>query len=392
MIDFISFKFEPSPLMSFTLSLGNYAILLAIFYIAKQNKLINNQLFILSIIMLLSPFLMNGLLFPWTQLPDQTKYLAITNHIRQNLFSLEIFNFIISDLKLRLPGIFFGISPLLTTENFQSIGFINRFFFILTFIFLIKKKYLSLNLKLLIILSPSLMVYSSVALRDNLILLAMIWSVYFLMNKSYILLILTVTFLFFVKVQNFLILIFFYWIFMTFTNHKYKKFKLFLKILALGFIISCFYFSDQLLEIVDNLRYGLYAEHIGYENILAEPSYKSLTFDANLILMLLKSNVSFLFSPIDQLNSFFNIITFLEVIAIYFIMIKSFRDGLKIEKIKNLTRIWIVVFIGCISLYSLFIFNAGQLSRYRIVLLFFVLIGYEIHKSYYIQKQKLKEI
>ena len=108
--------------------------------------------------------------------------------------------------------------------------------------------------------------------------------------------------------------------------------------------------------------------------------------------MLLKSNVSFLFSPIDQLNSFFNIITFLEVIAIYFIMIKSFRDGLKIEKIKNLTRIWIVVFIGCISLYSLFIFNAGQLSRYRIVLLFFVLIGYEIHKSYYIQKQKLKEI
>ena len=236
------------------------------------------------------------------------------------------------------------------------------------------------------------MVYSSVALRDNLILLAMIWSVYFLMNKSYILLILTVTFLFFVKVQNFLILIFFYWIFMTFTNHKYKKFKLFLKILALGFIISCFYFSDQLLEIVDKLRYGLYAEHIGYENILAKPSYKSLTFDANLILMLLKSNVFFLFSPIDQLNSFFNIITFLEVIAIYFIMIKSFRDGLKIEKIKNLTRIWIVVFIGCISLYSLFIFNAGQLSRYRIVLLFFVLIGYEIHKSYYIQKQKLKEI
>ena len=134
------------------------------------------------------------------------------------------------------------------------------------------------------------------------------------MNKSYILLILTVTFLFFVKVQNFLILIFFYWIFMTFTNHKYKKFKLFLKILALGFIISCFYFSDQLLEIVDNLRYGLYAEHIGYENILAEPSYKSLTFDANLILMLLKSNVSFLFSPIDQLNSFFNIITLFIVI------------------------------------------------------------------------------
>ena len=51
-------------------------------------------------------------------------------------------------------------------------------------------------------------------------------------------------------------------------------------------------------------------------------------------------------------------------------MIKSFRDGLKIEKIKNLTRIWIVVFIGCISLYSL-----GVLIGFSgIVLLFFVLI------------------
>ena len=392
MIDFIIFKFEPLPLMSFILSLGNYAILSAIFYIVKQNKLINNQIFILSIIMLLSPFLMNGLLFPWTQLPDQTKYLAITNHIRQNLFNLEIFSFIMSDLKLRLSPIFFAISPLLTTENFQSIGFINRFFFILTFIFLIKKKYLSLNLKLLIILSPSLMVYSSVALRDNLILLAMIWSVYFLMNKSHILLILTTTFLFFVKWQNFLILVFFYWIFMTFTNHKYNKYKPFLKIIALGFIISCFYFSDQLIMIVDELRFGMYAEHNSYNNILGILSYKPIAFDANFILILLKSNIHFLFSPINELNSFYNLIVFLEVMAIYLIMIKSFREGLKIKELKNLTKIWIVMFIGSISLYSVFIFNAGQLSRYRIVLLFFVLIGYEIHKSYYIQKKKLKKI
>ena len=392
MIDFIIFKFEPLPLMSFILSLGNYAILSAIFYIVKQNKLINNQIFILSIIMLLSPFLMNGLLFPWTQLPDQTKYLAITNHIRQNLFNLEIFSFIMSDLKLRLSPIFFAISPLLTTENFQSIGFINRFFFILTFIFLIKKKYLSLNLKLLIILSPSLIVYSSVALRDNLILLAMIWSVYFLMNKSYILLILTTTFLFFVKWQNFLILVFFYWIFMTFTNHKYNKYKPFLKIIALGFIISCFYFSDQLIMMVDELRFGMYAEHNGYNNVLGILSYKPIAFDANFILILLKSNIHFLFSPINELNSFYNLIVFLEVMAIYLIMIKSFREGLKIKELKNLTKIWIVMFIGSISLYSVFIFNAGQLSRYRIVLLFFVLIGYEIHKSYYIQKKKLKKI
>ena len=143
---------------------------------------------------------------------------------------------------------------------------------------------------------------------------------------------------------------------------------------------------------VDDLRFGMYAEHNGYNNVLGILSYKPIAFDANFILILLKSNIHFLFSPINELNSFYNLIVFLEVMAIYLIMIKSFREGLKIKELKNLTKIWIVMFIGSISLYSVFIFNAGQLSRYRIVLLFFVLIGYEIHKSYYIQKKKLKKI
>ena len=58
------------------------------------------------------------------------------------------------------------------------------------FLFIVKKNYLPLNTKLLAIFSPSLIVYSSVSLRDSLILVIMVLITYLVLKRSYILTIL----------------------------------------------------------------------------------------------------------------------------------------------------------------------------------------------------------
>ena len=55
-------------------------------------------------------------------------------------------------------------------------------------------------------------------------------------------------------------------------------------------------------------------------------------------------------------------------------MFKAFYEGLRIKEINKITIIWISMFVISMSMYSLFIFNHGAITRYRIVLLFFILI------------------
>lgn len=378
----------PSLLPSLISDIGNFSLCIFILLLTRIYKLINTKLFILSCIMMLSPFIFNtDSLISWQYFPDQSKYLGVAKFLREtadfNLIKTLVDNFE-HHAKVQLMAFFYAYTPLISIETFKSIGFFNRILFVGTFIFFIQKKYLPLYLKILIIFSPSLIIYTSISLRDGFILLLMIWSLYFFLKKSYIPLIILSVFLYKVKAQNFLICMLAFYIIAMLDNHYPKLLLKSLKTLMIIGICVILFYAEQILKIADSARMGLYLEHNGYyRSKTALISYENLVFDRNLIIIFLNSILRFISSPVQELKSMPFVILFIETMILYIFMFKAFYEGLRIKEINKITIIWISMFFISMSMYSLFIFNHGAITRYRIVLLFFILIGYEMNKYFH---------
>ena len=405
---------EPPLYISLILDIGNYLVFFILFAIAREKELINTNLFALSGVLLLSPFFVNGFLISWTQLPDQTKYLRMAQEIRADFPFLANTNycdgsiinygesredctyktnFFDDEYKTKLPSLIFALSPLLSIESFKSIGFVNRALFIGTIVFLITRNYIPLYVKIFAIFSPSIIIYSSVSLRDSLVLVALIWSLYFFFKKKYILLILASLFLYIIKPQNLMIIFVLFYLIILLQNVKYKKFKVFHILLTIILIPTMVFFSDFVLEVVNEVKYGLFIEQNGfYNSVTGAEGFTPLVYSPELPFYILRSAISFLLSPMQNLSSSFHIIVFIEAIAIYALLFKNFFQDLHKKGTRTIAFIWIFIFFFNTSVYGLFIINDGAISRYRIVMLFFMLIGYELHKAHYRNKHKLKKL
>jgi len=376
--------------------MGNYCVFLILFLIAKEKKMISGNLFILSGVMMLFPFFVNGQIISWTDFPDQSKYLLYTQEIRSNILSMG--NIFTSDFsgqinlhnlnkKVKIPASIFAISPLISIENFKSIGFLNRAMFVITLIFFIKKTDLPLYIKLFFILSPSLIIYSSVTLRDNLILVTLIWSLYFFLKKYYFRLTITCILLFYIKIQNFYILIVLFYIISVFNVSKSKKFKFLNIIFLLTTILICFLFIDQIFEVANSARKGLYVEQHGfYKSGTAERLYEPLILNYSFFTLWVKQTILFIISPWGNFYSIYYIVAFMETAITYFCLYYIFVKDFKNKKLKNIVKSWVLFFFISTSTYALFMFNDGMIARSRFVWLYFILIGYEIHKNIYIKK------
>ena len=383
--------FVPPPaIIIFILEFGNYFLLCSFFYFAKKYKIINSNLFYLALLMMLTPFLINDFLFSWTRLPDQSKYALYTRDVRSNIFDPIFFGFLETHSKVKVSSFIFGHTPLLSLESYKSIGFLNRFYYVVLFLFIVKKNYLPFNIKLLAIFSPSLIIYSSVSLRDSLILVIMVLITYLVLKRSYILTILFGLIMYFIKPQN-LFLIFCMIILIKAFVGRDSYHKAFFKYLIFAMVILCILNVDLIMETFNSIRVGLYIEQYGYyKSVTATAAYQPLVFNYEFLKELVKANLNFLTSPIKNPSSIFHIILIAEAIIIYCVSVSIFYKDFKIIKLRSIINIWIMVILISISLYSLLIFNDGQITRYRFVLLYWVIFGYEIHKNIYLKEEEKK--
>ena len=147
-------------------------------------------------------FLLNGVLFPTTYMPDQLRYLQATQDFR-GTFSLSDLSFTQS-----IPGAVFALIPLPFIKSVQSISMINFILYLSIFVFMKKKNISNNAVDYFYLLYPSLMLYSSVALRETLVLLVMIISIYMIVirNQHIVGIILALPLILF-KIQNFLIIV-----------------------------------------------------------------------------------------------------------------------------------------------------------------------------------------
>lgn len=382
--------FEPQLFEMLIYDLANYFIFVFIFFLLLKKNYIGQKLFVVSSLLLLTPFLFNGFLFDWTYLPDQSKYLNLSDRIRKSYFmpwdfftcDLEttygIENCEKQTLKVGLSSFFYAISPILNFETYKSIGFYNRFLLIISAIFFYKKKAIDTFLFYLLLLSPSLILFSSVSLRDNLILLVMLFWIFYMFENKYLKAIFLSILILVVKTQNFLI--FAFSTFLIFYNSKKKLLKLFIIILSILTLLLTINSFDAIILKINKFREGLFLEQFGaYKSITSLLFYENIRLGFNLSSIKLITNnlLNFIFSPINDLSSLFKIAIFGENIFLYAIITYQFVTNYKLNK--KVTSMWFLILMFSFTMYSVFLFNDAQIHRYKTPIIFFIIFSYNLN-------------
>ncbi|MEA3323456.1 MAG: hypothetical protein U9Q12_04510, partial [Patescibacteria group bacterium] len=202
------------------------------FYVYKVP--LSYYLFILGHLALV--FLTNDFLFPISYMGDQYRYIGSASQIRDTLDFLNYYRF---DRNASPGGVtnsalFFALFPIPFVKSVFSIAIINFMLYSFLFIFLYRKKILVGPAIWFYLIFPSLALYAALGLRDILILISMVLSIYYLYKKRVVLSILLAVPLIFIKGQNFLIFILALIVYKAMEGKSLWNIKTFLKVSVIG--------------------------------------------------------------------------------------------------------------------------------------------------------------
>jgi len=120
-------------------------------------------------------FLTNGVLFPPSYMPDQFKYLRVAQAVRGAVESVPQDSY---RSAVDLAGYFFGFFPLPIMNSIYSIAIINFILYLVLFVILLRGGELKGLSLWFFLLYPSLLLYTSLSLRDTLVLFFMLLGVW----------------------------------------------------------------------------------------------------------------------------------------------------------------------------------------------------------------------
>ncbi|OUU50712.1 MAG: hypothetical protein CBC25_07685 [Pelagibacteraceae bacterium TMED65] len=358
--------------MNFLFDIPNLLVCIIAIIIACRIQIIPNWIGFIFIGYSFVPFILNDFLFPARYMKDQFFYLYAMQEVRS-------FN-IIPDidysqyLKAFSTSWLLSFLPLPYVETIKSLGFFNRFLFFVTFCWLYNKKFLTGMPLLFVLFYPSLLLYTSLSLRDPLILCLMIIGVIFVIDKKYLKFFVTTVPLFFLKFQNFYFIIVFFSIYIFFNNKDYFKKNL---LIFFGLSIVLIYpFFDQILSSIDMYRGAMYRVDGGDMSY-----YQPIN---NLFSLIKHSIISFPYFMIKpfpwEAENIFQLIqsieNFLILIFLFFFSKTSY------EQSRFITIKWILYSVFVMTTYSLVVYNYGTSARYRFIFIVLYVIGlsYELYK------------
>ncbi len=261
-------------------------------------KLLSPKEMIFWIFLFFLAFLINILLqFSPGLFPDIGGYLRCIKDFKDNLFFDELscqttigsasedsLSFV--SLKKGLPAIIYSLIPIPSIATFSSVGMINKLFLLFSYVYLRTKIHSKENIILLlfIFLLPSLLLYSSIGLRDNLVFVAQIFLLYFVLSKKFFLSTIFLIALFAIKTQNGIVFSFLYLgVFFFRANKNFKN----LIIFSLISLFVIYLLSDQVLAtlnffkiafLVETQELTLVRNFIPFESITSVLLYSPIEF------------------------------------------------------------------------------------------------------------------
>ena len=370
-MDYFSRHFQLGNEISLFYDVGNYLFycLLFLLIFKKKKNNINEILLLLS-----TPFFFNNSIFNWWTFPDQSKYFALSHNFRNFDWSFSQESLSIQSISVYTSGFLYSFLTFPFIETYKSIAFLNRFLFVSTVYFLFEKKKLDLLSKNYLLFSPTIILYTSLSLRESLIIIFFFLFIYFLYKQKNISLIFGSIFILLKKFYFPLIILFYYICLYNFlikiskNKNLLRKKLLFINIiLALALIYLNYKFN-----LIENLRLGFFVENdSGYQNILSKYSYinmKEYFWGFKYIDGLLKS----LTVPIHNLN-IKSIVFFIDGLILLFLVLKIIFLSPKID---NFIKFFLILFLfSFLSLSGTVIFNDHTLLRYKVVFLISLLLG-----------------
>ena len=323
--------------------------IIAVFYICFKYSLSNKVLWLLLLHVALVFFM--DAIFNYSYWGDQYRYVAAATQFRNQYSSGEFGSVMYASL-------FFSLFPLFI-ESIKSIAFINFMLYLLLFVYLLhlyRTNEIMRRFKMVYLLYPSLILFTSLGLRDFLITSFMFLSLYnLLVTHSKIKTILFMSPLYFIKAQNLFLLgltVIFAWILRV--KNMGVKVVLF-SLLFWSVIIWVRINLDMLLK----LRSAMFLEDTGLNPILSmnDWSYQDL--------------YRILFAPLffDARNAM-QLIQSVENLGLGVVIYKFIQLARKV-KIPRFEFI-VLNFFAIVStlLYSLVVFNYGTVTRYKMPFVF----------------------
>jgi hypothetical protein len=336
--------------------------------IACRINLIPYWIGFILIIYSILPFFLNDFLFPARYMKDQFFYFRAMSEVRSfNLFP-EM------DMVAVMTSWFLSILPIPFVETIKSIGFFNRFLFLILFLWLYSKKFLQGMTLFFVLFYPSLVLYTSLSFRDPLILFFMIVGTICLVDKKYLTFFLVILPLYFIKFQNFFFMLILLGIFMIF---KKPPLNYRIRYIFFGLIIFGLYtYIDDIIYLLDLSRRAFFIED---GNDL--PLYEPIVDFFNMLFLGATSLLEFVMKPLPwQADNSFQLIQSIENILVLFFLIIFTLNTFKKDKL--ITIKWILFFSFVMSVHGIIVFNYGTAVRYKFIFIMVYVVGlaYEIYK------------
>ncbi len=314
------------------------------------------------------PLSLNYVLFDPSYMPDQFTYWHMLSAIRDWSYNSNFYNSRVTE-----ASYMYAFLPLPFVETVNSLGFFNKFLMILIFI------WSSAVLKLrgwvlwFLMLYPSLLLYSSLGLRDMMICTFMLLALWSLVQGWYLFTIFCISVLVQIKMQNALIVtLFAVWYVLDRLSHfKFSRQKI--AIILASFLTLSYLVFPFLIEKVEYYRLRMFledggkkAEYIpikGFFEFLyqgAQGIYKALLYPL----------------PWAATNSF-QLIQSIENIGIAGLLGVFTWNSYRI--IPKQTFMWLLFLLSSLFMYGLVVNNVGTIVRYKLpfIVVYFIFLSYE---------------
>jgi len=355
--------------ITFIMEILNFLLFEIAILVLLKLKIIPNWIAFYFVISGLFPFFFNDFLFPASYMPDQFKYLRSIQSIRSLDFEMN------TSFTIFSASLLMSLFPLPFIESIISVAFINKFIFLILFVFLYKKQYLEKEILYFFLLYPDLTLYSSLALRDTLILTFMLVGVIYMINRRYLISLLLFTPLIFLKFQNFVLMLFLLLLYKLFMKSKFtysKNVYTYFSILAVFLIIIMLIVTPYILEFLNHYRRAMFLEDGGdIENYIPLLTVKDFVY------LSFKSAFYFLLKPfIFEASGGLQLIQSVINMVVFIFMIRLTKKSYKINKFKTL--FWMTFLFISFTIYGLVVANFGTAARYRFPFIALYILGLSV--------------
>ena len=353
--------------------LANFsALALFAIFVYKLNY-INSYSLLTWLALFFSPLLVNYFVISPGMFGDQFEYAGEVMSLKATGESIEnITLFEYAQINpITLTAKILGVTPLPNFMTVTSLAFANKFFLFVTFLWF-KRFFSNENEVLLYFLIPSLILYSSMSLRDTLIIVISILCIINLIRDRYVFALVLLYPLFILKLQMFSFLLLYLVARVFFRAHKHHYlFLFFIFVVLIGGLIM----EEQLLEVLNLYRLAFAAEDfVGPDGSISYKAYNvygaglkdalELSSLADAIFKAILNLPIFFIMPLpwNWTNIFYPVQAFESWLLIYLYVRLAMKQNL--YKNSEFILLTFILMVGS-SIYALFLFNEGTFVRYR---------------------------